>query len=51
MYKSRVTGSSGSGAARHNDKSSGRYNIGTRLIDEDEFKQGKKSQISSVTSC
>lgn len=40
MYKSRVTGSSGSSAARYNDKPGGRYNIGTRLIDEDEFKQG-----------
>lgn len=42
MYKSRITGSSGSGTARHNDKSSARYNVGTRLIDEEEFKQGTK---------
>lgn len=44
MYKtSKPSSSSGSGSTRHGDKS--RFNVGTFLIEEEEFKQGLTFKI------
>lgn len=49
MYKStKISGSSGTGSIRNFDKSNGRYNIGTRLIDEEEFKQGSNKMAKKL---
>lgn len=46
MYKSLKSSNSGSGQTRHSEKTGSRYNIGTYLIDEEEFKQGCFSAFS-----
>ena len=49
MFKSsKISGSSGTGSIRHYDKSNGRFNFGTRLIDEEEFKQGFNKMTKKI---